>query len=326
MCTISVIIPVYNVEKTVGKCLQSVLSQTFSDIEVIVVNDGTKDNSMEVVKRYAIDKRVKIINKENAGLPQARKTGFLEAQGECVFFVDSDDWIEENTLELLYKAMESTDADISCCNFVTEYAGLASCEKRKVKRQGVLSQSEAVSEIHNMSAVFESVWNKLYRKSVISQNDFPTGNFIGEDYCTVVSIMLRANKVVQIEDALYHYMQYGWSMTKAGFNTMHAEAYWWYKKARVKVLEKYPEKKREIVCFHLLQEMGLLNAMFRSDTYNKEIKADLLADVKANSKTVLLNRHTRLIYKGGVFVVAMNWKLYRNVYRLIYKRMQSRYL
>lgn len=326
MCKISVIIPVYNVEKTVGKCLQSVLNQTFSDIEVIVVNDGTKDNSMEVVNHYTTDKRVKIVTKENAGLPQARKTGFLQAQGECVFFIDSDDWIENNTLELLYEAMQKADADISCCNFVTDYVSSVKSEKRRVNRLGVLSQSEAVSELHNMGAVFESIWNKLYRKSVILQEDFPTGNFIGEDYCTLVSIILRANRIVQIEDALYHYMQYGWSMTKNGFNTMHAEAYRWYKQARVRMLEKYPEKKQEIVCFHLLQEMGILNAMFRSDTYDKEIKADLLADVKANSKLVVFNWHTRLIHKGGIFVVSLNWKLYCGIYRFLYKKMQEKYI
>ncbi len=326
MCKISVIIPVYNVEKTVGKCLQSVLNQTFSDIEVIIVNDGTKDNSMEVVNQYAVDKRVKIITKKNAGLPQARRTGFLQAQGECVFFIDSDDWIEENTLELLYIAMQKANADISCCNFVTDYAGSAKIEKRRLKRQGLLSQSEAVSELHNMSAVFECVWNKLYKKSVVSSKDFPTGNFIGEDYCTVMSIILKSNRIVQIENALYHYMQYGWSMTKAGFNKMHLEAYKYYKKTRVNLLEMYPEKAKEIVCFHLLQEMGILNAMFRSNTYNKEVEVEVLKDVKTNCKTVVCNCNTKLIHKGGVFVISVNWRLYRIIYRLLYKRMQARYL
>jgi len=326
LCKISVVVPVYNVEKTVGKCLRSILGQTFTDIEVIVVNDGTTDNSMEVIERYTIDQRVKVITKENGGLPQARKTGFLQAQGEYIFFVDSDDWIEKNALECLYTAIQTTDADIACCNFVIDYDDLSQSELGKVEKVGKLSRQEGISGIHNMNTVFVYVWNKLYRKSAIMPEDFPESNFIGEDYCTIISIISRANRIVQIEKPLYHYMQYCGSMTKMGFGIIHVEAYKQYRRIRTDLLKQYPEKKKEIIAFHLLQEMGILNAMFRNDTYDAKIRTKLIVDIKENCITFLCNCHMRFLYKGAVFMTAISWKLYRAVYRFLYKKTQTRYL
>ena len=100
---ISVIIPVYNVEKYIIECIESIINQTLKDIEIIVVNDGTKDNSIKIVEEYLSDKRIKIINKANGGLSSARNEGMKVAKGEYIYFIDSDDFINEDVLEVLYK-------------------------------------------------------------------------------------------------------------------------------------------------------------------------------------------------------------------------------
>lgn len=320
MCTISVIVPVYNVEATIEKCLQSILDQTFSDIEIIVVNDGTKDNSMEIVQHYTTDKRIKIIEKKNNGLPQARKTGFLESHGKYIFFVDSDDWIEEKTLEYLYKAIQSQNADVACCNISIDYTNSQKSDSLIAEKNGELSHTKAISSIHNMSAVYQYAWNKLYRKDAIRPGDFPTGHFIGEDYCTIIPIIERATKIVQIKEVLYHYVQHENSMTKAGFGKPYLEAYQWYKNTRRNLLQKYPEQKTEILCYHVLQEMAILNSMYRNNIYEEQIKADLLADIKKNCRLYVLNRHTKPLYKVSAIVMSTNWKLYRSIYQAIYRR------
>ena len=109
---ISVIIPVYNVEKYIGQCLDSIVNQTYKNLEIIIVNDGTKDNSMRVVEKYLSDKRIKIINKENGGLSSARNKGMEEVTGEYISFVDSDDWIELDTYERLIKNLTNEDVII----------------------------------------------------------------------------------------------------------------------------------------------------------------------------------------------------------------------
>lgn len=112
---VSIIIPVYNVEKYIRQCLESVINQTYKNIEIIVINDGTKDGSMKIVEEYLEDKRIKIINKNNGGLSSARNKGIEEATGEYIYFLDSDDWIEKDTIEVLVK--NSKDVDIIEANF-----------------------------------------------------------------------------------------------------------------------------------------------------------------------------------------------------------------
>ena len=100
---ISVIIPVYNIERYIGRCLQSVISQTLSDTEIIVINDGSTDNSLSIIEKYALkDKRIKIVTKKNEGLAFARKTGIENAEGDYILHLDGDDYLENNTLELLW--------------------------------------------------------------------------------------------------------------------------------------------------------------------------------------------------------------------------------
>lgn len=106
---VSVIIPVYNVEEYIEKCLDSVVNQTLKEIEIIVVNDGTKDNSMKKIEKYFSDSRIKIINKQNGGQSSARNAGLAISKGEYISFIDSDDFIEEKMLEELYNESENTD-------------------------------------------------------------------------------------------------------------------------------------------------------------------------------------------------------------------------
>lgn len=127
---VSIIIPVYGVEKYISQCLESVINQSYENIEIIVVNDGTKDNSMKIVEEYLLDERIKIINKENGGLASARNRGIEEATGEYIYFLDSDDWIEVNTIEVLVE--ESNNLDIIYSNFW--YFDEKNQKKRKNKK------------------------------------------------------------------------------------------------------------------------------------------------------------------------------------------------
>ena len=112
---VSVIVPVYNVEKYIRQCLESIINQTYKNLEIIVVNDGTKDNSMKIVEEYLSDERIKVINKENGGIASARNRGIDEATGEYISFVDSDDWLELNTYEKLVEII--VDEDIIVFNY-----------------------------------------------------------------------------------------------------------------------------------------------------------------------------------------------------------------
>lgn len=163
---VSIIIPVYGVEKYISQCLESVINQSYENIEIIVVNDGTKDNSMKIVEEYLLDERIKIINKENGGLASAKNRGIEEATGEYIYFLDSDDWIEVNTIEVLVE--ESNNLDIIYSNFW--YFDEKNQKKRKNKEK-IKSNMSMTGEYLLGYSTEIMVWNKIYKKVFLKKNN-----------------------------------------------------------------------------------------------------------------------------------------------------------
>lgn len=215
MAEISVIIPVYNVEKYLKECLDSICNQTFRDIEIICVNDGSSDSSLDILNDYAKnDDRIRIISQKNQGLGAARNTGFRYAQGNYVYFIDSDDYIELDTLEKLHSNAVSNDSDIVLFKFQTVD------DFKNIHRRGLeFKIDEIFGDIdyenftftykdagrHIMNSAF-SACLKLYRKQFIDTVDFtfPVGlNF--EDVPVHVKVMIEAKRISFVPESLYNY-------------------------------------------------------------------------------------------------------------------------
>ena len=213
MCKISVIIPVYNVENYLKKCLDSVCNQTLTDIEIICINDGSTDNSLKILNEYEIkDERIKVISKENGGQATARNLGIKEAQGEYVSFVDSDDFIEPTMLEKLYTKSKNNDLDIVMCKIAT-YDNQTHEIKDNVwyYMLGVFRDFEKDIFTHKDTKEFTcniavTPYNKIYKTSLLKDNNilFPEG-LIFEDEKFFFDVYLRAQKVSIIDEFLYYY-------------------------------------------------------------------------------------------------------------------------
>jgi glycosyltransferase involved in cell wall biosynthesis len=199
---ISVIVPVFNVEKYVSRCIDSILAQTFRDFECILVDDNSSDNSLLLCEEYAgKDSRIRIIrNKENRGLPQVRKAGFTIASGGYILFVDSDDWIENNMLEKMYNRAMSSGYDIIWCNYYLDK------ETSEIQKEYVKSSSKTqfIKEVFTKRDFTAAWWNKLIKRDIVSHIIFPHANQ-SEDIPTIVQLIYYAKNVWFIEDALYHY-------------------------------------------------------------------------------------------------------------------------
>ena len=229
---ISVIVPVYNVEKYLPKCLDSILCQTFSNIEIICVNDGSTDNSRKILEEYKNkDSRIIIVDKKNGGLSSARNAGMKVAKGEFFSFIDSDDWIDASMLEKLYKNITSLDTDISICAvhqfdeanqkiddsnpyYTLEYFDSSFDNKS-------FSYKETKPFIMDVCVM---AWNKLYRRSLIDkcQAEFPDG-LIFEDGPFFFTIFFKTQKVSIVREFLYHYRvnRLGSIIQKAGKKFLH---------------------------------------------------------------------------------------------------------
>lgn len=196
---ISVIVPVYNVEKYLDKCLESILRQTFKDFECIIVDDGSPDNSNIIIDKYLkLDQRFKVIHQKNMGLSAARNTGLDIAKGDYIVFVDSDDYIADDYLEKFALKIADTDTDIVICGFIEAYKDY---EKSKV----FAAESTEVIKQNVLADVWPSyVWNKCYKKDLFANVRFPVGK-IFEDILTIPEVCLYARKIVCIPDKLYYY-------------------------------------------------------------------------------------------------------------------------
>lgn len=202
MIKISVIIPVYNVEKYIDKCLSSLVNQTFKDYEILVINDGSPDNSQKIIDEYVkkYPNLVKSFIKENGGQGSARNLGIEKAKGKYVMFVDSDDYVENNMLEKMYNAILKDNYDIVVCNNYVEY----------LNGKRVFDVDEGIYNNRENKAYFFSkpaVWNKIFKKSLITDNNIVFREKLWyEDFDFTVKLYGLTNKIGFIDDYLYNYL------------------------------------------------------------------------------------------------------------------------
>lgn len=204
---VSLIMPVYNVEKYLEKALTSVKNQTFKDFELIIVNDGSTDKSEDIIKKFCEkNENFRLINQENEGPSAARNRGIKESFGSYIGFMDSDDYLEPKFLELLYKAAIDNDADIACCNFNMYYPS----NKLKIYMPftsfpGVYSKTQALRKLILDVGVHYFVWNKLSKRSLFFDNNLTFDKMYFEDIATSPKMFYYANKIVLLGKALYNY-------------------------------------------------------------------------------------------------------------------------
>lgn len=213
MVAISVIIPCYNQDKYIAECLDSVIAQTFTDFEAVIVNDGSTDNSSKIINEYKVkDNRIKVINQENQGLSGARNTGLKRAAGEYVCFLDSDDTYDANFLQNLYQEAKKSDADVVMTN--TRYLQPDKVCIDGLKQQIITDFSEKVAVLPHGGAC-----NKIYKMKFIKEHElhFPQG-FYFEDNIFTVKTCFYSNKLSVINKTSYNYMCNPQSITRAPQN------------------------------------------------------------------------------------------------------------
>ena len=222
---ISVIVPVYNVEEYLEECLESIKRQTYIDIEVILVNDGSTDGSKEICERYCEkDSRFKLVNQENKGLSGARNRGMLESKGEFISFVDSDDVLKEDMLEQLMKQMTSEDIDIVECWYTNEKQELELSTPKNVKIIFQGNSKEALVSLCRDNIVRLNPVAKLYRREVIINFPFSEG-VIYEDVFAGIGILKYIRKMVKINYIGYYYRVRQGSTMNREFNLKNLDLF-----------------------------------------------------------------------------------------------------
>ena len=215
---LSIIVPVYNVEKYIRGSVDSILKQTFTDFELILVDDGSTDGCGKICDEYALsDTRVRVIHQKHAGVSDARNRGIDTARGAVVGFVDSDDAICTDMYEKMLCCMDASQADIVFADAYIVKKGIKTFKRPIFEQDRLLNRTEAVNGVLD-GTIDNAVWNKIYKKEVIGNIRFPSGR-VYEDVATVYKIMDRADRVGYLCKPLYYYIKRKGSITNTSFNS-----------------------------------------------------------------------------------------------------------
>ena len=210
---LSIIVPVYNVEKYVGGCIESIINQTYTQFELIIINDGSTDCSFEICKKYAMkDKRIVLVSQENLGVAAARNKGLNMANGEWIGFVDSDDYLDSDFYETLMSKICHKGADIICCGVrsITESGEVVkhlASHDIPTKEKVLLGDELLFSYIHPQKRyLFWSPWDKIIRADIAKKHRFDVGKTLGEDFYYCLKCIIDANYLYYIPSEKYNYL------------------------------------------------------------------------------------------------------------------------
>ena len=245
---VSIIVPIYNVEKYMRRGMNSILNQTLKEIEIILVDDGSTDSSGKIADEYMlIDSRVKVIHQKNKGLPGARNSGILVATGDYLGFVDPDDWVEKNMFEEMYKSAISCNSDITICNFIEE--NLKEDSKEIYKHNidnGILRENEIKKEFINYIDnkkffLWPAVWNKIYKRDFLEDNNLIQDETLklAEDLCFNINAIMNAKIISGVDEVFYHYMRINPESLLNKFNEEKVYNHMYARKKIIEYLERY---------------------------------------------------------------------------------------
>lgn len=311
---VSIIIPVYNVESYLRKCIESILSQSYKNLQIILVDDGSSDSSGKICEEYSKkDKRIIVVHKENGGLSDARNCGLKYANGEYLTFVDSDDWVDQNYIKYLVELKEKYNTEISICEFkyITENGEIIN-KYFGDNRELVLSHKESVKELALSRYFSTSAWGKLYDTQLFDNLEFPYKRLY-EDIPVTYKLFLDGHTVSFGACPLYFYLYRNGAISKKKFTKNRMDAIYFVEDAMKKMVKKYPEYKN-------LSYIRLFNTYFNtylclddnadSSIYKSQIKHKLLE----YRRKVIFNKNSTMKMKIKAFLCVLDYRLLEKMF------------
>ena len=281
MSKISIIVPVYNTEKYLSKCLNSLIKQTYKDIEIIVVNDGSKDKSLEIAKKIAKqDNRIKVFNKENGGLSSARNFGIEKASGEYIGFVDSDDYIKENMFEILYNMIKEANAKIAICGwYLVEDNQIRTCNFKCKKL--VLNDEQAIDMLLNHVSFDNFACNKLFHRALFKDVIFPVGELL-EDLSTIYKLIHEAKVIVVDSNPLYYYVLHSNSITSNLYKQVNPDSFKAFENRKNSLLSLYPKLSNKIKSNYFTASRNYFTISIHSSIRDKKFEKKMIKEMRKN--------------------------------------------
>jgi glycosyltransferase involved in cell wall biosynthesis len=293
---ISIIVPIYNVEKFLIRCIESLVNQTYKDIEIYLVDDGSTDNCPQICDTYAKkDPRIKVIHKENGGLSDARNVAIDVYSGEFILFVDSDDFIASDTVELLYTTMAENNSDISTCSFINHYKDDATTIEDEINHCLVLDKEPALENMLYQHNVTTSAWGKLYKKSLFASGiRYPKGK-ICEDLDTTYKLFSLAKSVTINSSRKFYYQQRLDSIINAHFTKKRMDALDFAQNQLEFIRTEYPAIVSSATNRYFMEAIFIITQIPFNQFEDERKKCKNI--IELHRWTVLMDKKSRLIYR-----------------------------
>lgn len=312
---VSVLIPVYNTEKFLPKCLDSVLSQTYSDLQIVLIDDGSKDASWGICQEYASrDSRIEAWHQENKGVAETRDNLLKKAKGDYVLFVDSDDWMELDMVEYLVSLAKKTGAEMVICDKVINDTK----PSEKKPEITILSQEEAVRDFIHHDYFVGALWNKLLKRSVVEGLSFHKDIWYGEDALFTWDILQRVRKVVVSDKQLYHFYMNENSISHQTFGYKKLTGHKAWAILSQEVEEKWPHYTNLVHGIYARSDVHLLQAAAQSGYVKDDHIKALQQNVRRNYKFLkpLLRHDLKQLFYATMI---MFWYGFGKVYYKLYQ-------
>lgn len=318
---VSIIIPIFNVEAYLSKCISSISEQTYKNLEIILVDDGSTDKSYEICEEWArVDHRIVVIHKKNGGLSDARNAGLNKAKGEYVSFIDSDDFIHPKMIQILLTACIEYASEIAICGYKdviddNPTMGIENCAKYTT-----FSSEEAFDGfLENRDGNFVVAWNKLYSKNLFNDLRYPKGK-IHEDCFTTYRLLLRAKKVVYVDKILYFYRYRPGSIMRVTDVEREYDIVEAYDEIKRFIQNSYSKKFDMAECQYILANLSVIN---KAKRYSDNPKINICRKNIKNS-SYLKNKRLKHVQKLRAFLFCSMPRFYIRINNVLIKKWKNK--
>ena len=323
---ISIIVPVYNVEKYLKRCVDSLLQQTYKNIEIILVDDGSPDNCGIICDDYANKHdNIKILHQKNQGLSAARNNGVKISRGEYISFVDSDDYVITEYIEILYSALIQYGADISAAGiFYVTNEKVSPSEPPEKVYSDLLTKEKMIFKMYHYEGTNDACWGKLYKRSIIEDNPFPVGKMY-EDLITVGKIVSECDKIAYSSKCIYYYVKCENSILNSKLTQKHIDdGIDAAKQLVVLIQEKMPSEVSTAIYKFCSKIYNYMPRMLGDSDFERQTYKRLQMEIAPYIMPLLKDRTVSLGFKLKCFLLkSVSYTVYCSILKTVYKRKGS---
>ncbi len=315
---VSIVVPVYNAQSTLDKCVQSILDQTLSDIEILLINDGSKDSSPELCDNFALKyQNIKVFHKENGGVSSARNLGIEKAEGEFIGFVDSDDYVDPTMFEKLYLAAVEQGAGVAVCGRVRQ-SGTAQTFYPLNKSEKCIDKVTALKLLISDNGFDNACYNKIFKSELIKANPFPADIKINEELMPIFRCIEGCDKVALVDEVLYTVDTSGASATRAAFSEKFLHTLTVAKRL-ISACEGYEGLLNYAQMFETVASMDVIRRCITDKNDWRKTASDIRKEILKDYKSRKNNPAMQKSHKIKLFTLKLGLKPYRLLLKLIYK-------